>query len=92
MKTKSRNEIEDAVQNGEHDAEYSTYIMDNCGGDRMICNGDTLIQAIEDGYLFGHFVDYLIFGEFSKSPKRHDILFDQFCEKMSNSGYDDEQQ
>lgn len=36
---------------------YAEYIMDNCHGDRIICNGDTLIRAIEDGYLFDSFVD-----------------------------------
>lgn len=35
---------------------YASYIMNNCGGDRMICNGDTLIVAMEDGYLWEEFL------------------------------------
>ena len=31
---------------------YSDYIMEHCGGDRLICNGDMLVGAIEDGYLW----------------------------------------
>lgn len=36
--------------------EYAEYIMDNCGGKRIICNGDTLLEAQEDGYLFAEFL------------------------------------
>ena len=39
--------------------DYCDYIMDNCGGERIICNGDTLIEAIEDGYLFESFLESL---------------------------------
>jgi hypothetical protein len=31
--------------------------MDNCHGDRVICNGDTLIQAQEDFYLWEEFLE-----------------------------------
>ena len=41
--------------------EYADYIMENCGGDRIICNGDTLLQAQEDGYLFNEFLESLGF-------------------------------
>ena len=37
--------------------EYVEYIMDNCHGERIICNGHTLIKAIEDGYLWEEFID-----------------------------------
>ena len=37
--------------------EYAEYIMDNCHGDRVICNGDTLIQAQEDFYLWEEFLE-----------------------------------
>ena len=33
--------------------------MVNCGGERVICNGDTLIEAMEDGYLFDEFVQWM---------------------------------
>ena len=38
--------------------EYSSYIMERAGGDRLICNGDTLTQAMEDGYLWDEFIEY----------------------------------
>ena len=41
--------------------EYAEYIMNNCGGERIICNGDTLLQAQEDGYLFVEFLESLGF-------------------------------
>lgn len=41
--------------------EYAEYIMENAGGDRVICNGDTLLEAQEDGYLFVEFLESLGF-------------------------------
>ena len=32
--------------------EYADFIMENSKGDRVICNGDLLLDAMEDGYLF----------------------------------------
>ena len=40
--------------------EYMDYIMDNCRGDRIICNGDDLIIAAEGGYLYEDFRDEYI--------------------------------
>lgn len=37
--------------------EYAEYIMEHCQGDRVICNGDTLIEAMEDGYLWEAFLE-----------------------------------
>lgn len=45
---------------GKLDDEYSSYIMEHCGGDRIICNGDTLIDAIESGYLYDEFIDHRV--------------------------------
>ena len=39
-----------------YSAEYAEFIMKNCGGDRVICNGDTLLQAQEELYLFSEFL------------------------------------
>ena len=39
---------------------YMEYIMENCRGDRMICNGDMLIEAAEEGYLYEAFRDHWI--------------------------------
>lgn len=41
---------------GELDDDYAEYIMDNCGGERVICNGHTLLDAMEDGYLADAFL------------------------------------
>ncbi len=35
--------------------EYAEYIMNNCHGERAIGNGDSLIRAMEEGYLFESF-------------------------------------
>ena len=35
---------------------YAAYIMEHAKGDRVICNGDTLLSAQEDGYLFDEFL------------------------------------
>jgi hypothetical protein len=35
--------------------EYAQYIMEFGSGERLICNGDTLLCAMEDGYLFEEF-------------------------------------
>lgn len=40
--------------------QYADYIMQHCGGDRIICNGDTLVDAIEDQYLLDDFLDSLL--------------------------------
>ncbi len=34
---------------------HMEYIMENCHGERVICNGDMLIEACEDGYLYEAF-------------------------------------
>lgn len=40
-------------------SDYADFILDNYdGGERIICNGDTLLQAQEDGYLFAEFLMY----------------------------------
>ena len=41
--------------------EYAEYIMRNSKGDRIICNGDMLLQAQEDGYMFVEFLESLGF-------------------------------
>lgn len=37
--------------------EYAEFIMNNCHGERVICNGDTLTVAMEDGYLWDAFLE-----------------------------------
>jgi hypothetical protein len=50
-------EFDDAAENGDFYDEYAEYVMTHCHGDRIICNGDTLISAMEDGYLYEDFKD-----------------------------------
>lgn len=45
---------------GELDDEYATYIMEHAVGDRIICNGHTLIIAMEDGYLAEEFKEQFL--------------------------------
>ena len=40
-----------------YSSEYAEYIMDNAVGQRIICNGDTLIKAQEDFFLWEEFLD-----------------------------------
>ena len=40
--------------------EYMEYIMENCHGERLICNGDMLIEAAEDLYLYEEFREHYI--------------------------------
>lgn len=40
--------------------EYCEYIMEHSAGDRIICNGDTLLEAAEDLYLFESFKDSMV--------------------------------
>jgi hypothetical protein len=39
---------------------YMEYILENCQGERPIGNGDMLIEAAEDGYLYEAFRDYYL--------------------------------
>ena len=39
--------------------EYAEYIMEHAQGDRIICNGHTLTAAMEDGYLWDDFLEYM---------------------------------
>lgn len=57
---KTREQVELAFDNGDLDEQYADYIMENCAGDRVICNGDTLIDAMEDLYLAEDFIDSLV--------------------------------
>lgn len=41
--------------------EYAAYIMNSRSTDRMICNGDTLLEAQMDGFLFVEFLESLGF-------------------------------
>lgn len=46
---------EEITNNLWQDSEWAEYIMDHCGGDRIICNGNTLVLAMEDSYLLDDF-------------------------------------
>ncbi len=53
-------EFETAFENYKLEDQYVDYIMEHAPGDRVICNGDTLIRAMEDGYLYEDFKDSLV--------------------------------
>lgn len=53
-------EFELQFEEYELDQQYADYIMNNCHGERVICNGDTLISAMEDGYLYESFRDSVL--------------------------------
>jgi hypothetical protein len=38
---------------------YAEYIMAHSAGERVICNGDTLLDAMEDYYLFEDYLNSL---------------------------------
>lgn len=48
-------EFDTLFDNGELDDEYAEYIIEHSRGDRLICNGDTLVDAMEDFYLAASF-------------------------------------
>ena len=48
---------EDDIQELQCSEEYAEYIMNNYDpGERVICNGDTLLEAQENLYLFSEFL------------------------------------
>jgi hypothetical protein len=52
-------QFELAFENNLLDDQYAEFIMTHNNGDRIICNGDTLIAAIESEYLFDEFVSFM---------------------------------
>jgi hypothetical protein len=52
-------EVLDEVFEGKYDSLYSEFIMNNCGGDRIINNGDALLVAMEQNYLIEDFANNL---------------------------------
>lgn len=55
MKFKTVEDFEAAFDRDDLYEEYSEFIMNNCHGERLIGNGDQLIRAMEDGYLYEAF-------------------------------------
>lgn len=53
MRLTSAEELDDLI----YSSEYAEYIMEHSKGDRVICNGDTLIAAQEDLYLWNDFLE-----------------------------------
>lgn len=42
-----------------YSVEYAEFIMNNGSHDRVICNSETLLCAMEDSYLFDEFLESL---------------------------------
>ena len=55
-----RERIEKLFDNGKLDEQYAEYIMDNCGDRVVVCNGDTLIVAMESMEFAEEFIDYMV--------------------------------
>lgn len=53
-------EFDTRFDNGELDDEYAEYIIEHSRGDRLICNGDTLVDAMEDFYLLEAFKEAVL--------------------------------
>jgi hypothetical protein len=53
-------EFEKKFENYELEDAYAEYIMENSKGERTICNGDMLIVAMEDGYMYESFKESLV--------------------------------
>lgn len=53
-------EFEEAFDDCRLDMEYSEYIMENCHGERIIGNGDQLIEAMEAFFLYEDFRDSMV--------------------------------
>lgn len=49
----TQNEAEDLS----YSEEYAEYVMEHSAGDRIIGNGDALLAAMEDCYLWDDFLD-----------------------------------
>ena len=56
----SEEKFDRAFEAGDLDDEYAEYLMQHAVGDRIICNGDTLISAMEDGYLAEQFKEAIL--------------------------------
>ena len=41
----------------QYEEQYGEYIMKNCAGDRVISNGNDLLKAVEEGYLYEEFIN-----------------------------------
>jgi len=59
LKTRVSNTTKRKFNNGDYDTAYAEFIMERAPGDRVICNGDSLILAMEAGYMQDEFLDYL---------------------------------
>jgi hypothetical protein len=57
---RTEEEFEAVYDAGLLDDEYAEYIMENCHGERVIGNGDALVIAMEQGYLYEAFMDSMI--------------------------------
>jgi hypothetical protein len=41
----------------QYEQQYAEYIMEHCAGDRVISNGNDLLKAVEEGYLYTEFIN-----------------------------------
>jgi hypothetical protein len=57
----SRGVVERKFRDGELDNQYNEYIMKNADPEEYcICNGDTLLRAAENMYLYEEFIHFMV--------------------------------
>lgn len=56
----TKKEFDKKFSNMELYEQYAEFIMKHAAGDRVICNGHTLICAMEDNYLLENFESSLV--------------------------------
>ena len=55
----NRQQISNAIFTGIYDEQYAQFIMEHSKGERVICSGDTLLEAMEAGYMIDEFIDFM---------------------------------
>jgi hypothetical protein len=58
----NRAEVKNKVFNSDLFCKYLKFISAHPDGDRIICDADMLLKAVEDCFLLDEFVDYVIAG------------------------------
>lgn len=54
-----KNYTDEELDEMSYSDEYAHFVMDNSTGDRCITNGNALLIAMEDGYMFEEFLKSL---------------------------------
>lgn len=55
----SDDEFDSRMSSNDLDDKYAEYLMAHAAPDRLICNGDQLVKAMEDGFMADQFKESL---------------------------------